>query len=346
MIVRDEAAVIERCLDSAMHLIDAWVIVDTGSTDDTAARIRGRLGHLPGALYDRTWVDFATNRNELLDLARPVADYLLLLDADMSVIDDGFDRATLEADVYDVEVRGGIAYRMPYLVRSTLAWRYHGATHEYIAAPGTPRRARPQGLALHHHADGGSRTDKFERDLRLLEGAVRADRNDTRSVFYLAQTRQALGDHAGALAAYRRRIELGGWDEEVFWSLYQVGVVLEARGEWTHAAQAYLSAWEFRPSRAEPLFRLAAGYRARAHHQVARLMAERAAGIDLPDDVLFVERWVYDWGVDFELSVALWWTGDRARSIEITTALLARDDVTPEYRDALRHNAALDPDAT
>ena len=345
MIVRDEEAVIERCLGSAIGLVDTWTIVDTGSVDHTPELVEALLSHLPGQLHRQPWVDFATNRNALLDIASPTADYLLLLDADMTVIDEGFDRFALTADVYGVEVRGGLTYRMPYLVRSGLSWRYRGATHEYIEAPDVTTRADAIGLALHHHADGGSRADKFQRDLGLLEAAVRADRSDSRSVFYLAQTRQALGDHAGALAAYRHRVELGGWDEEVFWSLYQIGVVLESRGEWTHAAQAYLSAWEYRPTRVEPLFRLAWGYRTRSHHHVARLMAERAVDLAVPDDRLFVERWVYDWGVEFELSIALWWTGDRERSRALTGQLLARDDVSPEYRAALEANAALPLDA-
>ena len=35
MIVRDEAAVLERCLQSVAHLVDEIIIVDTGSVDET-----------------------------------------------------------------------------------------------------------------------------------------------------------------------------------------------------------------------------------------------------------------------------------------------------------------------
>ncbi|MGW8788902.1 glycosyltransferase, partial [Heyndrickxia sporothermodurans] len=35
MIVKNEASVIRRCLDSVRPLIDTWVIIDTGSTDGT-----------------------------------------------------------------------------------------------------------------------------------------------------------------------------------------------------------------------------------------------------------------------------------------------------------------------
>src|SRR4051812_2036165 len=89
MIVRDEEAVIARCLESARPFIDAAMIVDTGSTDRTVSLICEAVKDMPGELLERPWVDFGTNRTELLQLARGTADYLLLLDADMTVEQTG-----------------------------------------------------------------------------------------------------------------------------------------------------------------------------------------------------------------------------------------------------------------
>jgi glycosyltransferase involved in cell wall biosynthesis len=85
LIVKNEGAVIARCLRSAAGLVQAVVVVDTGSTDDTLAVIRALDLPVPVHLYERPWKDFAHNRTELLRLAEPVADYLLLLDADQTV---------------------------------------------------------------------------------------------------------------------------------------------------------------------------------------------------------------------------------------------------------------------
>jgi glycosyltransferase involved in cell wall biosynthesis len=82
MIVRDEAPVIERCIRSVLPHIQCWAIVDTGSSDGTQAIVRGLLGGLPGELIERPWVDFATNRNQALELARGYGDYALIMDAD------------------------------------------------------------------------------------------------------------------------------------------------------------------------------------------------------------------------------------------------------------------------
>src|SRR3954467_653686 len=82
MIVRDESAVIERCLASVRPHVDHWVIVDTGSMDDTIERIRRAMDPVPGDVFERPWRDFGHNRTEALELARNRADYVLFIDAD------------------------------------------------------------------------------------------------------------------------------------------------------------------------------------------------------------------------------------------------------------------------
>jgi tetratricopeptide (TPR) repeat protein len=271
-------------------------------------------------------------------LARGTADYLLLLDADHVVITEDFDPSVLELDMYDIEVRGGITHRMPYLVQGDRPWYYRGKTHEYLTCHEPAHRGDWDGIAVHHHGDGGTRHEKFTRDLALLEEALVDDPDDVRTLFYLAQTRQSLGDHAGALAAFRRRMELGGWDEEIYWSLYQCGVILAERGDWAYAEQAYLAAWEYRPSRAESLYRLAEGARQRGQWHTAVLYADRAAAIAHPNDRLFVESWMYEWGVDFELSIALWWVGAFERGLALSERLLVRADIPEGYRATLEAN--------
>src|SRR5439155_3641481 len=85
LIVKNESQVIRRCLDSLRGIVQAVVIVDTGSTDDTVAVIRSLDYPVPIQLHQRPWQDFAHNRTEQLRLAAPTADYLLLLDADYTV---------------------------------------------------------------------------------------------------------------------------------------------------------------------------------------------------------------------------------------------------------------------
>ncbi len=81
MIVRDEAATIERVITSARGLVDDIVVYDTGSTDDTVSIAR-RLG---ARVVEGTWRDdFAWARNQALDLVR--GDWALVLDSDEEVM--------------------------------------------------------------------------------------------------------------------------------------------------------------------------------------------------------------------------------------------------------------------
>src|SRR5579859_1002358 len=82
MIVRNEAHVIERCLGSLKPYVHSWAISDTGSSDGTQDIVRRFMDDLPGELIERPWHDFATNRNEVLELAKKYGDYALIIDAD------------------------------------------------------------------------------------------------------------------------------------------------------------------------------------------------------------------------------------------------------------------------
>lgn len=343
MIVRNEAHIIERCLGSVRGLIDTWTIVDTGSTDNTVELIEESLAGIPGTVHTRPWRDFSTNRNELLELSRPTADYLLLLDADMTVrITSTEPLSSLTASVYDILVEAGLRYRMPYLISSDLDCRFVGRTHEYLSYGETGVSAEPyDGIVITHVGDGGNRDTKLQRDLGLLESDAYANPENPRTFFYLAQTREGLGDIPGALAAYRRRIELGGWEEEIFWSMYKCGMLLESAGDWPAAAQMYITAWEFRSHRVEPLVHLARGYRERGAYGAALLWAERASVIELPvSDRLFVEPWMYSWGVKLELAANSWWCENRDRAEAIWRELLDHADLPSAIRDTVASNLA------
>lgn len=338
MIVRDEAAVIERCLDSVRPVIDGWVIVDTGSLDDTPARIESTLRGIPGRLEHRPWVDFGHNRSELMDLARGEGTHLLLLDADMTLRVEG-ELPPLTADAHLLRHDGDPAYWIPRLVRSDREWRYEGATHEHLATPGDHTQERLACWVVEHHADGGSRADKFTRDRDLLQAELARRPDDPRTTFYLAQTLRDLGDREGALELYRRRVALGGWVEEVFYSRLQEGLLL-ADHDWDAAVEALLDAWHLRPGRAEPLLHLARGHAARGRYAAARHFAELGLPIPEPtEDLLFVHPEAYRWALRFERAIAAYHCGDPTVALSDNERLLV--DGVPDWIEPwVRHNLA------
>ncbi len=337
MIVRNEVAVLDRALDSVLPFVDTWRIIDTGSDDGTPELVRARLGHLDGQLRHSTWIDFGTNRSELVAWATEAADWLLLLDADMTVDADADLRRQLDAfdaDAAMVAVEGGITYRMPYLVRGGLPWSFTGRTHEYLSCGVPFSTGWFDGLRVRHHGDGGTRDEKLDRDVRLLHRDLLDDPANSRTHFYLAQTLRDAGDLATAIEHYQRRVELGGWEEEVFFAQYQVGLLEDRLGR-EACTESLLRAWDLRPTRAEPMYHLARINRLRGHHHLAWIFSTLAASIPKPDDLLFVESWIYDWAASFEQVDAGWRIGHDDLVRQGAAALLARDDLPDDHRDHL-----------
>jgi len=75
MIVRNEAAILRETLELVRPIVDEWIIVDTGSDDETPAIIADY-----GPLHSIPFVDFIETKNHALALA--TGRYVLFLDAD------------------------------------------------------------------------------------------------------------------------------------------------------------------------------------------------------------------------------------------------------------------------
>ncbi|MEU8463139.1 glycosyltransferase [Streptomyces sp. NPDC029003] len=334
MIVKNESAVIERCLASVREHIDTWVISDTGSTDGTQQLIRRALDGIPGELHEEPWVDFGHNRSLNIAHARGKADYLLLLDADLVLRAEG-PLPPLVAGSYMLRHEGDTEYRIKRLVSGALPWRYEGVTHEYITCDTAEPVAHLDALVIEDHGDGGSKHDKFERDARLLGAELERDPDNGRTVFYLAQTLRDMGRRAEAIRLYERRGAMGGWPEEVYQSLLQAGVLHGDSGDpadWPAAMDALDRASEARPQRLEARYELVSRLRLLGRHRTAHTLVEPCLDRPAPDDVLFVQPWVYRWGLLFEYSITAYWVGDPAASLRACDRLLALPDLPAPYR--------------
>ncbi len=338
MIVKNESHVIQRCLESVRPLIDHWVIVDTGSTDGTQDIIRTALADLPGELHERPWKNFGHNRSEALELARGKADYIFIIDADEVLIAaPDFRLPDLCADEYKVLCQSGESSTVFYrtqLVRSSLPWRYVGVLHEYIECPEPHSDQKLAGLACQGFFDSARNVDapqlKYERDAQILEEALKDEPDNARYVFYLAQSYRDADRLDEAIETYQRRAAMGGWVEEVWYSLFQTAELLERKGgAFAPVLEAYLRAYEYRPARAEPLCSLARCYRIAGDHALAYLFASRAVQTPLPEDILFLDQSVYDWRALDELAVAAYWLGEYRESLEANERLL-REGKLPE----------------
>ncbi len=349
MIVRNESVTLPRLAATLTSQIDHWTVVDTGSTDNTVQVAREAFSFAPGGVIEDRWRGFGPSRNVAFEAAEPHTDWLLTLDADDtfhgSIARDELD----DVDVLHAEYRfANLHYWVPRLVRSGQGWRWHGRAHEYLAAPGATTRARrSHTFWVEHHADGGSRGDKFEREVGLLLEDWAEHPEDPRTAFYLGRCYDDVGAAADAITWYRRRLDLPGWDEETFYARFRLGACLVRAGHTEEGCGELWRAWGERHWRAEPLVALAEHYRALGLWQLAwqachlgfsHAGAKPDGGVVGTVDSLFVDAAVLQWSVAYEASIAAWYVGEVERGRRLTGYLLSLPDIPASVREAIVAN--------
>ena len=352
LIARDEEQTLPRLLASCEGVFDEVVLVDTGSVDGTVACFEAWAARLDGVdarVSHFAWCDdFSAARQFADDQLR--SEWHCWADCDDEIIGGARLReavALLEADAVGLrcayEYAEGHVLMRERVVRAGRG-RWVGRVHEYQETDGPLDDVDPGEVRWVHHGDSGSEQatgrPRALRDLELLGAAVAEDPYDRRAVFYLAQTHDDLGQREPALRWFARRAELGGWEEEVFWSRYRIGALRADGGDWPEAMAALVSAWESRPTRLEPLYELCWRLRERGDHHAALALARAGLDVPIPADQLFVHRWIHEYGMLVEFSVAAYWAGDAHEALATTQRLLAMDGLPDAHRTHALANRA------
>ena len=325
MIVKNETHIIKECLDSIYKYVDYWVIVDTGSTDGTQELIKNFFAEkgIPGELHERPWVSFGDNRTEALQLCDGKADWAWMIDADDYVEGEfQFPFNVGEVEAFALAFgRGEFTWWRTQIFRTGIGWRYQGILHEYPTKPNaetaTPKIGKLEGKYKIVARTMGARNvgidpiEKYKRDAIMLEEVLVKEPDNVRYQFYLAQSYFDSQQWEKAEAAYRKRVEMGGWEEEQYYSAFRIAMCRGlANKPWIEIQQGFLEAWELRPHRAEPLHQIARVYRMMNHPRLAFLYAKMALDIPYPkDDILFVSEDVYKYAILDEVAATAFYAG-------------------------------------
>lgn len=343
MIVKDESPVIRRCLESVKPFVDWWVIADTGSTDDTPEIVREVMGDIPGELVYSEWVDFATNRNIVLDRARMAyRGYALTIDADevleiphpCPAWDAKYDGLMLPVEY------AGTRYDRLALVRLDKPWRWEGVVHELLTLEGADIGYLPAPTIVVSHDGARSRDpETYRKDAALLESHLAEHSDDPRAQFYLAQSYRDAGEPIEAINWYAdRAANEGGYQAERWHSLWQIGRLYHhIDPETLNRTDAYLRAYAFDPTRAEPLVDLARLERLRERFSVALMYAREACRILQPDrGALFVDQSAYTWRCWDERAMAAYYCGEYAEAAQAARTALSHAPEDPRLQENLR----------
>lgn len=334
MIVKNESKIIRRLFDTVIPIIDSYCICDTGSTDNTIEIITNYFKEkkIPGEVFIIPFKDFGYNRTKSLERAEQWGKYALLLDADMLLeISPQFKKEDIVLDHYQVKQKNSsLDYYNTRIVRTDKGIKCVGVTHEYYDCPQGTVGGQMNTLEINDIGDGGAKSDKYERDIRLLTRGLLDDPKNVRYHFYLANSYRDYGSMTNdrkqskkAIKWYKKRIDMGGWDEELFMSCYEIGNIYNKLGKPDKAVYWWMEAYLYRRSRAESLYEIVKYYREKdaRHAPLAAFYYELAAKIPYPkNDALFIRKAVYDHLLDYEYSILAYymnWTIDHYKYLEL-----------------------------
>lgn len=370
MIVKNESKIIKRCLDSVKKYIDHWVIVDTGSTDGTQETIKSHLKGIPGELHESEFISFGHNRNESLSLSKGKGKYLLLMDADLEfkVMNPNFKEELKKqnGEAYLLVEADGIAkdgsyrgfnYRNRIIIKNELNWKFKGSTHEVVDVEGyEPKLKRYDGAWIHNRYDGGSKAEKFTRDIKLLTKDIEENPDDDRSTFYLGESHLNLALKEGVDNKDKRSVELletaiywytkrskmkNTWTQEVFYSLLKI-----AKAKTLLSGEidilGYLKAYNYKTSRLEPMWEVLRHCRENKLYTIGYMLGKSAIENKkrLEDDALFVDGSVYSYKFLDEFSICASWAGHHDEAIKIIEKIIPEieGEIDEDSEDRIKEN--------
>ncbi len=320
MIVKNEENTIERCLNSVFPYVDYYLISDTGSTDKTLSVIERFLyDHKKmGCVFSDQWENFGKNRtksmknaiewlkNENISLENV---YLLTIDADMILKVSG-DKPFFSKDIcYLFQKNDDLIYSNIRLFKASSCIEKNikcvGVTHEYWLCNDTSEDHIPSdSIWIDDMGDGGCKSDKFKRDIQLLSNGVEQEPENKRYWFYLARSYEDDGNFEKSLECYKKRIELGGWKEEIYISYKQMGHIYIRLKNYEEAIESWTKAYEILPDRIETLFYLSLYYQAIGQIDKSFYLLIKCYHTPYPsENILFIEEAIYEYKILEELSI-------------------------------------------
>lgn len=321
-IVKNESKVIERMLRSVAPLIDYYVIVDTGSEDNTKEIIKETMDELgiPGEIHDHEWKDFCTARNYALDCVKGKSQWGFWIDADEQLIpDEKFSKDALirnlvegDFDIASTKViYGPQTYFRSQLFSLDIDWIWEGAVHEVMMRKNGDKNLRSAAVEGFHTLvtpDGASWGDrsretqkaKYLEHAAMLEEYIKENK-DIRWVFYLAQSYRDAFVYDKAEYWYSERVKRGGgyWEELYFSQMMVAAMKANQKKPTAEILHSYMEASKFDPSRAEHLMPVIRHYQGTKNYPIAYMMSkycmDTCSKNPFPRSSLFIDSNVYDW---------------------------------------------------
>lgn len=251
MIVRDEEAVIRRCLSCVRSFADEIIVVDTGSKDQTASVCK----EMGAKVYDLPWQDdFAAARNYAFSKA--ACDYQFWLDADdviseadqekmkelKETLDESVSVVMMRYEMQHAEHESPVVFERERLLRKKDHFLWKGRVHESI---------EPSGKIMHSDIVIRHRKEKVndpQRNLRIFRKMKAAgDGFSPRDQFYYARELYQHGQYDEAVMEYETFLNGHGWVEDQIQACLDLGQCLMQLNHPDEAFSAWIRSFFYAP---------------------------------------------------------------------------------------------------
>ena len=194
MIVKNEEAFLEKCLESVKNYVDEIIIVDTGSTDKTV-EIANRY---TDKVYFHPWEgSFSKARNQALSYA--TCDWIFQIDGDEELLEgsgEKLQKAVLEsgsADAFLVNIistysngKKKARHNFERLFRNNGAIYYEGIVHNRVKGASCIKASKIEVMHYGYDVDEKKAYEKFIRTTDLLKKQIRENPQDPMPHHYLS----------------------------------------------------------------------------------------------------------------------------------------------------------------
>ncbi len=351
MIVKDEEPIITRALCSMKNIISSYYIMDTGSTDNTVNIIRNWMSenNIDGCVEITEWKNFGYNKSLLFKNAREHqnknisgADYYCWLDADEVWIKDPNDplsyltiedtkllKTELSSQYFNKNIfyittyYESLQYKRWNIVRNNQLYIWKQPVHEYLVGTEDESSANLLWFCLLARKEGNSsrNSNRYKKDIELFLEFLKENPNDSRAIFYLAQSYKDSGNIEKAIEYYKKRVDIEiGFDQEKYISCLKLGSLLKNKYE---KIQYYSRGIEIDRSRLECYYYWFMIYYNEKSWNLAYAIGSLAPqNRNINTEFLFVEKNIYQELFDINFSVACYYTQKYQEGIDACSRVL------------------------
>lgn len=312
VIMKNEAKVLPRMLNSVWPLIDYYCVIDTGSTDNSKEIVKDFFydKNIPGEVHDHPFVDFEDARNFAISKIKNLGGFSFWIDCDEELMfPNSYNILKLKKKLLDYDkasmqiIYGNSKYGRDCLFRINKPFRFTGKVHEVLVCDEETRNYSVPELSIMVHPDGNSwqpenSKEKYLTHAQILEKEV-MEKNIPRDVFYLAQSYRDAGEWENAIKYYlKRSVMNNGFFEEKYYSLLMIANLYSSHYTPEWSIWKYFEAHQEDSLRGEHILNLIIEFQNAGFWEIAYIFSKYAVEKyhnknPYPQRVLFIDEGTY-----------------------------------------------------